>query len=66
MSLISLLIALLIICLIFWAARQIMGVFQLDARIQTVVTVIMVVFVCLWLAQQFLVAGPFLGNIRLQ
>lgn len=68
MSLVGLFVALVVICLLAWAGRTIMDVFGLDARIRAVITVIFVVFVCLWLLQAFLGGGPFLGvgTIRLR
>lgn len=49
MSLLSLLVALLIICLLFWAVTAILAAFGVGDPIATVVKVIFVVLVVLWL-----------------
>jgi hypothetical protein len=53
MSLIGLLIALVVICLLFWAVTAILGAFGVGDPIATVVKVIFVVVVVLWLVSAF-------------
>jgi uncharacterized membrane protein YwzB len=54
MSLIGLLVALLVICLLYWAAMKLMGAFGIGDPIRTVVLVIFVVIVVLWLVSAFM------------
>lgn len=49
MSLLSLLIALIVIGLVFWAATRLMAAFGIGDPIRTVVLVLLVVFVIVWL-----------------
>lgn len=51
MSLISLLIALLIIAVVLWAARAILGVAGLGQPVTTIVYVIIVLLALLWFVQ---------------
>lgn len=51
MSLIGLLVALIILCLVFWCIGQLTSAFSVPAPIVTVIYVILVVFVVLWLLQ---------------
>jgi uncharacterized membrane protein YwzB len=62
MTLIGLIVALIGLCLLWWALKTIMGAFGLPSQIQTVVTVLFVVIVVLWLVSQFglLNTGPIL------
>ena len=66
MSLVSLFVALIVICLLAWAGKTIMDIFALDVRIRGVITVLFVVFIVLFLIQTFLGGGPFLGPIRIR
>jgi hypothetical protein len=49
MNLVSLLVALILIGLAFWAVRAIGGAFNIPAPVITVITVILVILVVLWL-----------------
>jgi hypothetical protein len=51
MDLIGILIALIIIGLVFWAARALLAAFAIGEPIATVVQVLLVVFVILFLVQ---------------
>jgi hypothetical protein len=64
MSLVSLLVALIVICLLFWAVRAILAAFSIGDPIATVVYVLMVLFVVLWLLGGIGGVGH-LGNLRL-
>lgn len=63
MSLLALLVALVIICLAFWAVRMLLAAFSIGEPIATVVYVIMVILVIVWLLSAF--TGGSLGTIRL-
>ena len=52
MSLIGLLIVLIIVCVVLWAARALISAFALPAPIGTVIYVVIVMIVVLWLVQQ--------------
>ncbi len=58
MSLVSLLVAVVVICLVFWAVTYLTDAFGLDARIKAVILVIMVVMICLWLLGGLTGVGP--------
>ena len=60
MSLIGLLVALIVACVVVWAAKAIMAAFGVGDPIRTVVIVVIVLIVVLWLAGQF-GYGPGLG-----
>ncbi len=64
MSLIGLLVALVIICAVFWACRAILKAFSIGDPIATVVQVILVLIVLVWLLNAFGVAGG--PSIRLR
>lgn len=64
MTLLSLLVTLIVICLVFWAIRAILTAFGIGDPIATVVYVLMVLFVVLWLLGQ--VSGGSLGTFRLR
>ncbi len=49
MDLVTLLVGLVVICLVFWACRAIMGAFGIGEPIATVVNVALVVLVIIWL-----------------
>ena len=49
MPLFGILIALIVICLLFWAVRALLSAFAIGDPIATVIYVVMVVFVILWL-----------------
>lgn len=49
MSLVGILVALVVICLLFWAINAILGAFGVGEPIATVVKVVFVVLVVLWL-----------------
>lgn len=59
MSLIGLLVALLVFCLLVWAARSLMAAFGIGDPIATIVQVIIVVFFVLFLLQSMgYIGGP--------
>jgi hypothetical protein len=59
MSLIGLLVALLVFCIVLWAARALMGAFGVGDPIATVVYVVLVLIVLLWIIQQLgYIGGP--------
>lgn len=58
MSILTLLIALVIICLLWWAMNSLLAAFGIGNPIATVVKVIFVVLVVLWLVS--LIGGPVL------
>lgn len=62
MSLIGLLIALLIVCVVLWAARVLIAAFAVPQPIGTVIYVIIVLIVVIWFVQQLggLSLGPVL------
>jgi len=64
MSLLSLLVALIVICLVFWAVRALLAAFSIGDPIATVVYVLMVLIVVLWLLGG-ISGGVHLGNLRL-
>lgn len=49
MSLVGILVALVVICLLFWAINAMLGAFGVGEPIATVVKVVFVVLVVLWL-----------------
>ncbi len=51
MSIVTLLIALILIGVAFWAVRTLGAAFQIPAPIIAVITVVLVVLVVLWLLQ---------------
>lgn len=63
MSIVGLLIALMLVCLVVWAARRILAAFGIGEPISTLVYVAIVVLVVLWLLGQ--VGGGSLGSLRL-
>lgn len=61
MSLISLLIVLIVVCVVYWAIRQILAAFAIGPPIATVVQVVFVLLVVLWIVQELgLISGPVL------
>ena len=64
MNIIGLLLTLIVIGLIFWAVRALMGAFGIGDPIATVVYVILVVFVVLWLIRTLGYVN--LGHIELR
>ena len=67
MDLVSLLVGLIIIALVFWAVRSLLGAFGIGDPIATVVYVLLVVIVILWLLG--LVTGSpviHLGSVRVR
>lgn len=59
MSIVFLLVALIIICLLFWAVNAILGAFGVGDPIATIVKVVFVLLVVLWLVSR--VFGTNLG-----
>ena len=51
MNIVGILLTLVLIGLVFWAARALLGAFSIGDPIATVIYVILVVFVVLWLIQ---------------
>lgn len=62
MSIVSILVALLLVCVLFWAARALMTAFDIKDPIATVVYVVLVVLVIAW---AFGGSGLSLGSLRL-
>lgn len=62
MSIVSLLVALILVGLLFWAVRAIAAAFGIPQPIVTVVYVVLVIIVVLWLLQSLggLSGGPIL------
>lgn len=62
MSLITLLLVLLIVCVVLWAARALIGAFGVEQPIATVIYVVIVLIVVIWLIQSLglLGGGPVL------
>jgi len=62
MTILSLLVWLIVICLLFWAVRAICAAFSVPAQIAQVIQVLMVVICVLWLltATGLLSGGPVL------
>ena len=65
MSLIGLLVALVIVCLLWWAVTAILRAFSVGDPIATVVRVVFVVIVILWLISA-LGVGTGLPSLRLR
>lgn len=61
MSLIGLLVVLIVVGLLLWAVGQI----PMDATIKRIITVVVIVFVCLWLLQALGLLGP-MPDLRLR
>jgi hypothetical protein len=62
MSLLGLLIALVVVCVVIWAARSLMAAFGIGDPIATVVYVILVLIFLLWVLQTLgVVGGPHLS-----
>ena len=64
MSLLSLLVALIICCLLFWAVRAILAAFSIGDPIATLVYVVLVVVVVLYLVSA--IGGVNLGHLNLR
>jgi len=64
MSLVSLLVALLLLCVIIWAARSLLAAFSIGDPIRTVVYVVIVLLVVLWVVQSLGVLGGSSLRIR--
>lgn len=58
MSLIGLLVALVVICLVYWAVVSILRAFGVGDPIATVVKVVFVIVIVLWLVSAFFGVGP--------
>lgn len=63
MSIISLLVALVLVCVVYWAVTRILAAFGVGDPIATVVQVVLVVLILLWVLSQFSGVGPTL-NLR--
>lgn len=57
MSLVGLLIVLIVVCVIYWAIRQILAAFGVGNPIATVVQVVFVLIVVLWIIQNLGLIG---------
>jgi hypothetical protein len=65
MSLISLVIALIVICVVYWAIVQILAAFGIGNPVATVIKVLFVLLVVLWLVQAIgLVSGGPIIRLR--
>lgn len=51
MSLLGLLVVLLVVCVVLWAARALMGAFGVEDPIRTVIYVVIVILVLAWVLQ---------------
>lgn len=61
MSILGLLVALVVICLLWWGITRILAAFGVGDPIATVVKVLFVILVVLWLLNAFgIVGGPML------
>lgn len=60
MSLIAILVALIIICLLYWGVMRIMAAFGVGDPIATVVQVVFIILIVLWLI------GAFYGGTSLR
>jgi len=61
MSILGLLVALVVICLLWWAVNAILRAFGMGDPIATIVKVVFVILVVLWLLNAFgIVGGPVL------
>ena len=49
MTLLGLLVALIILCLVFWCVQQLAGAFGLPEPIKTVILVLLVIIAIFWL-----------------
>jgi hypothetical protein len=49
LSIVALLVAVLVACLVYWAPTRIMAAFGVGDPIRTVVIVVLVVLLCIWL-----------------
>jgi hypothetical protein len=56
-SLVSLLVALIVVCLLFWAIQRILAAFGIGDPIATLVQVVFVLIVVFWVLQSFGVIG---------
>ncbi len=65
MSLISLIVALIIIGLVFWVIRALIGAFSIGEPVGTIIYVLAVVLVVLWLLQAISAGGGDIGHIRI-
>ncbi len=63
MDLVTILVGLIIVCLLFWAARAILAAFGIGDPIATVIYVVLVLVVILWLLGA--INGGGLGSLRL-
>ena len=61
----QLLVGLVVICLVFWAAQSILGAFGLGEPVTTLVRVVLVVLVVLWLVSLLGYLPSGLGRGRL-
>jgi hypothetical protein len=67
MSLVSLLVLLLIMCVVVWAARALLAAFSIGDPIATVVYVLLVLVFLLYIAQSVGILGGFNGgNLNLR
>ena len=57
MSLVAIVVALVVICLLWWAVTSILSAFGVGDPIATVVKVVFVVLMVLWLVSSFLGGG---------
>ena len=64
MSLLGLLIVLLVVCVVIWAARALLAAFGIGDPIRTVVYVVIVLLVVIWVVQS--VGGLNMGSLRLR
>lgn len=64
MTLLGLLLLLIVLGVVFWAARALMAAFAVPPQIQTVVTVLLVIVALVYVLNAFGLTGN-LGSVRL-
>jgi hypothetical protein len=64
MSIIGILVALVIICLLIWAVRSILAAFSIGPPISVLVQVVLVIIVVLWLLNALGLGGGLGLNLR--
>jgi hypothetical protein len=62
MSLISLVVTLAVVGLLLWAINTII---PMDGKIKQVINVVVIVFICIWMLQQFGLLGS-IGDVRIR
>ena len=63
-TLLNLLVVIIVIGLLWWAAQSLFTVFSVPVQVQTVITVLVVIIFCLWLLSAFGLIGMPLVRAR--